>query len=278
MLPSNYPVLRPLSCCGSKETVSPECESFLFSIIPARPSSAFSVWYPRLAPTQRLTSRLKRFNSAFLDLNDSTSFADGNVFSVLTLNPTFLSTTLREQVLSSWERLLTIIDDLHQGRLDFATMDTALCHVSRVGLLKTVVAEVVAIRTSDRRLLEFIIIETFLDRSNTPRLPRYGPQYSTNHRFHFKWAKTDAATTQWHSVDINVHQQSRTSAPFICEMCGLTKTTQRRYEKQAPKKPFRSSLCIDVVQLVQTHYVMLVVYAFGKRTFVAGKPWCRFRC
>lgn len=104
------------------------------------------------------------FNTAFLNLNDSSSFTTGNVLSVLMLTPTFLSSSLRE-VLSPWERLLTIIDELHQGKLDFA--NHTLYHVSRVGLLKPVVAEVFAIRGVNRELLEFIIIETLLP-SDTP--------------------------------------------------------------------------------------------------------------
>ena len=218
-LMAGYPEFHPQDC--SKDTMSSEGEAGLQCIVPARRFSAISVWHPRNDPTQRLTSRLKRFNTAFLNLNDSTSFIDGNVLTVLMLTPTFLSPLLRDQVLSSWDKFLSIIDDLHQGRLDVA--NHTLYHVSRVGLLKTVVAEVFAIRGINGELLEFITVETLVDHGTIP-------QKRTNFQgCLFKWVQGDSATTQWYSY--HVHQQSRTSAPFICARCGLTKTSQRRYQR-----------------------------------------------
>lgn len=229
MLPTSYPGFHPQD--SGKHTLSLECDVGrmdvgLDCIVPARRFSAISVWQPRFDPTQRLSSRLKRFNTAFLNLNDSTSFADGNVLNVLTLNPTFLSPSLRDQVLSSWDKFLVIIDDLHQGKLDFA--NHTLYHVSRVGLLKPVVAEVFAIRRTNRELLEFIVIETLVD--STRHLQQERAHATKVYRdCYFKWVNLQKDDLLWHTVEIDVHRECRKSKPFICAMCGLTKTTQRRY-------------------------------------------------
>lgn len=231
---AHYPCLSPQS---GKEQLSAQCEEFLRSQRCPSVPVAITVWHPRHDPSQRMTSRLKRFNSAFLLMNDSTSIADGQVSSVFTLRPVFLCPFLGTRVLSSWERLLKIIDQVHQGKLSEAS--EVIYHVSRVGRLQQVIAQVFAIRGNDGQLLEFVISETpqdLLDQQKLFSITAVSLPEMRNCQFNW------SPTPQWQVIEVDVIATTKRSldAPFCCSRCGATKTTQRRYWCNSKKKKMDS--------------------------------------
>lgn len=121
--------------------LSPRCEALLTALVTARPTSAISVWQPRPDVTQRGSSRVKKYNKAFLDLCDAVDVKPNQPKSaIVPLSPHFLSEETARVVGASMERSLRMITAIHRGYLDRGA--DVIIHVSRLGRQKTTIFEV----------------------------------------------------------------------------------------------------------------------------------------
>lgn len=161
LLPST-PSTTQMFCGDEYVPLSPQCEAILSALAAARPTSAISVWQPRPDVTQRGSSRVKKFNQAFLDLCDAVTVKPNEPKSaIVPLHPHFLSEQTARVVGASMERNLRMITALHRGLL--ARAADVIIHVSRLGRQKTTLYEVLPVTDAVGMMTEYIVIHTLVD-------------------------------------------------------------------------------------------------------------------
>lgn len=204
-----------------------------------------SVWQARANPRVPRSSRLRRYNAAFLSLCDAVTFKDSSPPSVLVMQPLFLSAETEERVRNSDARVMYIVDAMHSGALDYAT--SLYCHVSRVGRLTMALVEVFAVRDAERggRLIDYIALETPLCAAMLLPAVR-SPSDDIPHNLRGTTEQRRAQTSglcaspsgrfTWNLRDSPVWRpyeaakcKTRASKPFRCMHCGCSETTQTRY-------------------------------------------------
>lgn len=247
--PLIMPMLSPETPLGSSP-IQARTIALIEGLVATRPQSSVSVWQPRSHPLARCTSRLKRFNSAFLSLCDAVTFKDDIVSSVFVFYPLCLSIETAEQVQATNARLLRMSDALHTT--DASYMSDVVCHVSRLGRRTSVYFEIFAIRDGNAALQEYVVLETPPEASlPAPRaalgssrmtcdLSRPSPQSTSqgdslvrgSQRGQYTWQLTrerdELRRLVWCQYEKYEEGSRAEPKPFACQHCGTTKTIQRR--------------------------------------------------
>lgn len=143
--------------------ISPLAQAIVTACLTANPTVAISVCSPRPVPTQRMSGCGKVCNASFLELLDvpatTTDLRASSIF-VVPDNALYLQKETAALVAASHERIMTMADELHKG--DVMSVTGCYMHLSRLGRLKPVLAELIAVLDGGK-LIEFIFLVLPLD-------------------------------------------------------------------------------------------------------------------
>lgn len=240
-------------------------------LVATRPQSSVSVWQPRPHPLARCTSRLKRFNSAFLSLCDAVAFKDDIISSIFVFYPLCLSIETAEQVHATNARLLRMSDALHTT--DVGYLSDMVCHISRLGRRTSVYFEIFAIRDGNAALQEYVVLETPPEASlpapraslaaspvprevsiaapSAPDSAHVDSVVRGSQRGQYTWQLTRERDQRrrlvWCQYDkYEAGKQAAEPKPFVCQHCGTTKTIQRRCALSRHDRCSECDVCVRV--------------------------------
>ena len=143
--------------------ISPLAQAIVMACLAANPSVAICVCDPRPVPTQRMSGRGKICNVSLLELLDvpatTTDLSASSIF-VVPKNAVCLQKETEALLAASHERIMAMGDELHKG--DVMSVTGCYMHLSRLGRLKPVLAELIAVLDGGK-LIEFIFLVLPLD-------------------------------------------------------------------------------------------------------------------
>lgn len=219
-------------------SISPAALGVVSALLEKSAPLAVSVWEP--GPARARSPLLKAHNQAFLDLCDAPRFLEGRFSAVLMTAPIFPFAETAVQVGRAQERMWRILEGLQLGEITQGRC--TYLHVSRVGRVKRVVLELVAVHSGDR-LEEFVAAEAELwgqdlvdpDESiATVPLRRHSsapPAAAalTDSPQSWTFSEDTEGDTKPKRRDSDSKRSSDDSPQFACRNCGTTNTVQKRY-------------------------------------------------